>query len=358
MERLRRRPVQLTTLHDVARLAGVSPMTASRVVNRESTVRPEKRDLVLAAIRKLNYSPSRAARSLAGAETHRIAVAYSNPSNGYMSEFLMGVLEESSRAATQLIVEQFSENDEVGYVLERLHLSGSNGVVLPPPLCEWKELVDGLLRTHIPVVAVATGHALSHAPSIRIDNELAARELTQHLLDHGHRQFGFISGHPNQSVSAQRFAGFLAALQGAGISPGSVHVEQGYFTYRSGLESAARILASESRPTAIFAANDDMAAATATLAHRMGLDVPRDISIVGFDDTAIATSVWPALTTIHQPIAEMARTAVDCLLQQLRRKRHTWTLPPQKIVPHRLCVRESTASCPKRANAPASSPNY
>jgi LacI family transcriptional regulator len=358
MERLRRRPVQISTLHDVAQLAGVSPMTASRVVNRESTVGPEKRELVLAAIRKLNYSPSRAARSLAGAETHRIAVAYSNPSSGYMSEFLLGVLQESSRAATQLIVEQFSESDSVAEVLERLHLGSSNGVVLPPPLCEWQELLDGLSRTGIPVVAVATGHALSSTPSIRIDNELAARELTQHLLDHGHRHFGFISGHPNQSVSAQRFAGFLGALQGAGISRASVQVEQGYFTYRSGLESAARLLAVKSRPTAIFAANDDMAAATSTVAHRMGLDVPKDISIVGFDDTAIATSVWPALTTIHQPIAEMARTAVDCLLQQLRRKRRAWTIPPQKIAQHRLCVRESSGPCLTGVNGSAVPPNY
>lgn len=356
MERLRRRPIQLSTLQDVAQLAGVSPMTASRVVNRESTVGPEKRDLVLAAIRELNYSPSRAARSLTGAETHRIAVVYSNPSSGYMSEFLLGVLEESSRAAMQLTVEKVSESDTVEEVLERLQQGASNGVVLPPPLCEWQQLVDGLLSARIPMVAVATGHAMIHAPSIRIDNQLAARELTQHLLDHGHRRFGFISGHPNQTVSAQRFEGFLAALQDAGISRASVQVEQGYFTYRSGLEAAGRILANKTRPTAIFAANDDMAAATSTLAHRMGLDVPKDISIVGFDDTPIATSVWPALTTIHQPIAEMARTAVDCLIQQLQRKRRGWTLPPQTIVPHRLCIRESTGPRPVQVNRSVVSP--
>jgi LacI family transcriptional regulator len=344
-------------MHDVAQLACVSPMTVSRVINRESTVRPAKRDLVLAAIRKLNYSPSREARSLASADIQRIAVAYSNPSNGYMSEFLLGVLNESSRAGTQLIAEQFSEGDSVGYVLERLRLGGCKGVVLPPPLSEWQDLVDGLSSANIPAVAVATGHGLSHTPSIRIDNELAARELTQHLLDFGHQQFGFIAGHPNQSVSAQRFAGFLAALEGAGISRSSVQVEQGYFTYRSGLESAARILAGETRPTAIFAANDDMAAATSVVAHRMGLDVPKDLSIVGFDDTAIATTVWPALTTVHQPIAEMARAAVNCLMQELRHRRTASISPTHKIVQHHLCIRESTGPSSKGERIRVIEPN-
>lgn len=329
-------------MHDVADLAGVSPMTVSRVVNRHPSVTPERRDSVMAAIRKLQYSPSRAARSLARGKAHRIAVPYDNPSNGYMSEFLLGALKESARAGTQLIVEDFTQGESVEDILQRLRRGGSEGVVLPPPLSEWQELIEALSSAGYPAVAVARGHRTMHLPSIRIDNELAAKELTQHLLDQGHRDFGFITGHPNQTASAQRFAGFVSALQGAGIPRDAVQVEQGYFTYRSGIQAAARLLMGADRPTAIFAANDDMAAAASMVAHRLRLNVPKDISIAGFDDTALATTIWPALTTVHQPIAEMAGAAVERLAQMFRSERSNLTAPFDKVVSHRVCVREST----------------
>ena len=124
-------------------------------------------------------------------------------------------------------------------------------------------------------------------------------------------------------------------------------VEQGYFTYRSGLDAAERLLASDDRPTAIFACNDDMAAAAAGLAHRLGLDVPGDVSIVGFDDTSIAANIWPALTTVHQPIAAMARAAVDLVLEEIRRKRDGSGEPRQLMHPHTLIVRDSSGPAPK-----------
>jgi LacI family transcriptional regulator len=123
-------------------------------------------------------------------------------------------------------------------------------------------------------------------------------------------------------------------------------VEQGYFTYRSGLEAAERLLADEPYPTAIFAANDDMAAAAVSLAHRIGFEVPEDLSIAGFDDTPIAASVWPALTTIHQPVAAMACAAVDLVLEEVRRHRDGTGAPRQLLHPHTLIVRESTGAAP------------
>jgi LacI family transcriptional regulator len=182
--------------------------------------------------------------------------------------------------------------------------------------------------------------------TIRIDNEAAAFELTQHLLALGHKRFGFIKGHPNQTVSQQRLDGFMTALKAAGIPLEDVRVEQGYFTYRSGLDAAEKLLAGDHRPTAIFAANDDMAAATAGLAHRLGLDVPGDISIVGFDDTSIAANIWPPLTTVHQPIAAMARAAVDLVLEEIRRKRDGTGEPRQLMHPHTLIVRDSSGPAP------------
>ncbi len=133
-------------------------------------------------------------------------------------------------------------------------------------------------------------------------------------------------------------------MQEAGLKPDPRMVTQGYFTYRSGLEAAEKLLRAPKRPSAIFASNDDMAAATVAVAHRMGLDVPRDLTIAGFDDTPLATTVWPALTTVRQPIADMAREAVKLLLEQLRRKRAgAETEPVQKLLEFTLIPRESTA---------------
>jgi LacI family transcriptional regulator len=349
MARQRRRAIQSATIRDVADRAGVSPMTVSRVINRGSNVRSETRDLVNSAIKALNYSPSAAARSLAGSEPHRLGVLYHNPSTGYLSEFLLGVLDESSRTGAQVMVEKCAESEIVGPTLVKLRKSGIDGLILPPPLCESKPLLNEVRSAGVAVVAVAPGHPSPDMATIRIDNEAAARELTEHLLSLGHRRFGFITGHPNQTVSAQRLNGFLSALSEAGIDRKQVRVEQGYFTYRSGLEAAEKLLAHQPRPTALFAANDDMAAATSSVAHRLGLHVPADISIVGFDDTPMAVTVWPALTTIHQPVADMARAAVNLLLEEIRRKHDGNTSPRQLVHPYKLIVRESSGPAPVAA---------
>ena len=346
-ERQRRRSTQSATIRDVAARAGVSPMTVSRVINRETTVKEETRALVEQAITDLNYAPNPAARSLAGSAPFRIGLLYDNPSTGYLSEFLVGALDESSRTGAQVVIEKCAEPELAGATLTRLLKTGVDGLILPPPLCESPQVLAEVKAAGAAAVGVATGTASSDMATIRIDNEAAAYELTQHLLALGHKRFGFIKGHPNQTVSQQRLDGFMTALKAAGIPMEDVRVEQGYFTYRSGLEAAERILAMDDRPTAIFAGNDDMAAATAGVAHRLGLDVPGDLSIVGFDDTSIAANIWPALTTVHQPIAAMARAAVDLVLEEIRRKRVGAGEPKQLMHPHTLIVRDSTGPAPE-----------
>ncbi len=195
----------------------------------------------------------------------------------------------------------------------------------------------------MPAVVVATGRPSPDLSAISIDDFEAARSMTRRLLDLGHTRIAFIKGHPNQTASEQRYQGFLSCMAEAGLSVGAKQVEQGYFTYRSGLEAAERLLRNPKKPTAIFASNDDMAAATVAVAHRMGLDVPRDLTIAGFDDTPLATTVWPALTTVRQPIAEMAREAVKLLLDQIRRKRSGAAPEPlHKLLDFTLVPREST----------------
>jgi len=308
------------TIHDVARYAGVSPMTVSRVINGEKNVRDSTRQAVNAAIRHLNYAPNPAARSLAGADLVRIGLLYSNPSAAYLSEFLVGSLDQCSRANIQLIVEKCDEPGAQA-AATRLVGSGIDGIILPPPLCDVAEVIRALAEANVPAVAVATGKPPADVSAVRIDDFAAAQAMTRHLIGLGHRRIGFIKGHPNQTASRQRLEGHLAALAEAGVAADDGLIAQGYFSYRSGFEAADQLLAGPAGPTAIFASNDDMAAAAVSVAHRRGLDVPGDLTVVGFDDSAIATTVWPELTTIRQPIADMSRQAVTLLADEIRSRR-------------------------------------
>jgi LacI family transcriptional regulator len=338
------------TIHDVARRAGVSPMTVSRVVNGERNVREATREAVLAAVKDLKYAPNPAARTLAGAQATRIGLLYTNPSAAYLSEFLLGALDESSRKSAQLMLEKFEISDAAAEraAVARLIDGGVSGVVLPPPVCESHVILTELKKARIPTVAVATGRFRADASCVRIDDFKAAYEMTRYLLGLGHRRIGFIKGHPNQTASGERMLGFETALRESDLSPQPPRIEQGYFTYRSGLEAAEKLISARPRPTAIFASNDDMAAAVVSVAHRKGLDVPKDLSVVGFDDTAIATTVWPELTTIRQPIAAMAETALDVLVRDIRRRRSGENVAPvDQLVAHTLIERESASAPPR-----------
>jgi LacI family transcriptional regulator len=315
-----RKSGKVITIHDVARHAGVSPMTVSRVINGESNVREETRVRVAASVAALRYKPNQAARSLATADAIHIGVLYSNPSANYLSEFLLGSLEQSSLSGCQLVIEKCEGTESQAEAVRRLVKGGIDGVVLPPPLCDSEEALKAVHEAGIGVVLVASGKPAPDHSAISINNFEAARAMTRHLLELGHRRIGFINGHPNQTATGQRFHGYVEAMTEAGLSVDAEQVAQGYFTYRSGLEAAEKLLDGP-RPTAIFASNDDMAAATMAVAHRRGLDVPGDLSITGFDDTPLATTVWPELTTIRQPIAEMAREAVRLLVEQIRSRR-------------------------------------
>jgi LacI family transcriptional regulator len=347
IERQRRRSSQSVTIRDVAAHVGVSPMTVSRVINRESNVKSETREMVHAAIRALNYAPSPAARSLAGSVPCRIGLLYDNPSTGYLSELLLGTLDESSRTGAQVLVERCGDSEMAEAALGKLLKTGIDGLILTTPLCESERVLAEVQHAGVVAVAVAPGLASERLATVRIDNEAAARDLAEYLLSLGHRRFGCIKGHPSDAGGQQRLDGFLGALAKAGIEADTVRIEQGYYTYRSGLAAAQRLLAEEPYPTAIFAANDDMAAAAVSLAHRMGFEVPQDLSIAGFDDTPVAASVWPALTTIHQPVAAMARAAVDLVLEEVHRARQGTGAPRQLLHPHTLIVRESTSVAPR-----------
>jgi LacI family transcriptional regulator len=351
VRRTRRRRGTAVTIHEVARKAGVSPMTVSRVTNNEDNVREATRDLVLRAIRELNYSPNPAARSLAGAQSTRIAMIYSNPSVAYLSELLVGALDKASKTAAQLVLEKWDDLKPAAERAAARRLAQSvAGVILPPPLCESDVITSELGTAGIPVIAIATGRFRANVSCVRIDDFRAASEMTAHLITLGHSRIGFIKGHPNQTASAQRFAGFETTLEASGLTLNPAYVQQGYFTYRSGLDAAEALLDRKRPPTAIFASNDDMAAAVISVAHRRGLDVPRDLSVVGFDDSSTATTVWPELTTIRQPIAAMADAALNLLLRKIRHKKVGEAGEPvDHLFAHELIRRASDAPPPRES---------
>ena len=317
-------------------------MTVSRVINGEKNVRDETRARVNTAIAALGYAPNAAARSLASARAISVGLLYSNPSAAYLSEFLLGSLDQCSRSGFQLVVQKCDAEEGELRAVDRLIAAGVDGVILPPPLCDSRVIVDGLAVAGVPTVVVATGEPSGSTSAIRIDDFHAAEAMTRHIIERGHRRIGFIRGHPNQTASARRYEGYVAALAANAIAVDPDLVTQGFFTYHSGRDAAERLLSLPDMPTAIFASNDDMAAATIAVAHRRGLDVPRDLTVCGFDDTALATTVWPELTTIRQPVAEMSRNAVLLLAEAIRRKDAGQVAKAvDEVMPYHLVLRQS-----------------
>jgi LacI family transcriptional regulator len=336
-------------------------MTVSRVINGEPNVRESTREAVMEAINQLKYSPNTAARTLAAGEATHIGLLYANPSAAYLTQFLVGALDGARRAGCHLVIEacESERADEQAEATRRFAHSGVDGVILPPPLSESMPVHAELAAAGTPIVSVAMGRPEPGSLNVRIDDFEAAGAMTRHLLELGHRRIGFIRGHPNHIASHERARGFVAALNEYGMEAEEAPMEQGYFTYRSGLIAAERLLSRERPPTAIFASNDDMAAATINVAHRAGLEVPRDLSVVGFDDTAPATTVWPELTTVRQPIAAMAEAALNLLLASLKARRgDSSSGVTEQVLDHDLIIRESSASPAaarkKRSPRPAS----
>ena len=330
------------TLSDVAKDAGVSPMTVSRVINGDHRVRASTREKVTESIDRLNYTPNVAARNLAGVKSLRICLLYGNPSSAYLGELLMGALETASEVGANLIIERTDESVTANEIVEHFHRDW-DALIVPPPISDVPGIRRLVAAEEFPTVFLSSATQPGRALEIRIDDYEAARQVMDLLIEKGHRRIGFIKGHPNQTVSDKRYQGYCDALSDAGIALDPNLVSQGFFTYRSGLDAADELLELSDRPTAIFASNDDMAAGVLASAARHGLSVPRDLSVVGFDDSPIATTVWPNLTTVRQPVAEMAARAVSMVVSAVRTK--SGKLEKDIVVlDHHLIVRDTVSS--------------
>lgn len=295
-------------------------MTASRVVSGSTPVREALREKVIAAIKELNYRPNVAARA-ARSGSVRIGIVLTNPKSTLLGEFLLGAYGESTRIGAHLLLEPAIEEPVKLDALRRLVRTGVDGVILPPPLGDSAPALALLRKENILALAFATAEPRSSISAVTIDDFSGAAVMTQHLIDRGHRRIAFVQGRPEQTPAQRREAGYRATMEKNGLPVRASWVTPGAFTFKSGLEAARKLLALSPRPTAIFAANDDMAAGVIALAHGMDLKLPHDLSVAGFDDSPIAATLWPPLTTIHQPISTMASTAVRTIGDVVRLNR-------------------------------------
>lgn len=321
-------------------------MTVSRVVNGEEGVRPQTRDKVRAAIARLNYQPQRPSRRASDGEVVSIGMVYHDPSVGYLNDFLIGLLNRASQRHVRLDVQRCHDRDDEERQVSAMVSSGIDGLILAPPFCDAERLFKLVSASTTPAVAVSSARPQASISAVGIDDYRAAYDMTRHLLSLGHQRLGFIIGDRLQHCSERRQAGFSQAITDAGLDFRQVALMvQGDFSYRSGLDAAETLLGAEPRPTAIFASNDDMAAAAVAIAHRNGLEVPSDLTVVGFDDAPLATTIWPELTTVRQPIAQMAGVAVDLLLRHIRARRAGTPLPCEHaLMAYELVRRQSDAA--------------
>ncbi len=300
----------------MAEKAGVSIKTVSRVLNNEANVRADTRERVKAAVSSLGYRPNLSARSLAGSRSFLIGLCFDNPNPAYVSDAQIGAIGRCRESGYHLLVEPFDAlgSDPASVLEPMIYNVRVDGVILTPPVSDHTAVLAMLDASKTPYVRVSPERDREHGPSVYMDDYRAAYDMTVYLLGLGHRQIGFVRGHPDHGVSPRRYGGFAAAMADHGCVIDPDLVRQGYFTFQSGFAAAESLLSHSKRPTAIFAASDDMALGVMSVAARMGLTIPADLSVVGFDDNPAAKVVWPQLTTVRQPIAEMAAAAADLLI--------------------------------------------
>jgi len=305
-----------SNIRDVAQRAGVAVKTVSRILNGHPYVSDETRERVNSAMRELNFRPSIAARILTGAKSNQVALIFDNHSPYYMFQLQAGCWEYCRANGIRLLAQPVDVSDplvgeQIRGLVSETHV---DGIILSSPVTDCPAVLAALDVLDIPFVRISPGtnHALTS--SVFMDDAQAADDMTTYLINRGHRRIAFIKGHPNHMSSDDRLFGYRRALDRAGIAFEPQLIAPGEFDFESGVAACAYFLDLAEPPTAIFAANDDMAAGVLSMAHDRNIDLPGQLSVAGFDDTTLARTVWPALTTIRQPVAELARTATEILI--------------------------------------------
>ena len=343
-------PVPIT-ISDVAQLAGVSIKTVSRVINKEPNVRAKTRDKVAAVIRETGYEPNPSARGLASRRSNLIALFYDDlmAESTYVVNVQRGLLQCCRSSGYELLVHPLKYHEKgIRNIPEEItrhsRQTRIDGVILTPPLCDLQVVIRTLEKLNLPFVRLSPGQYESGSMCVHTNDRVAARSVTEHLLQLGHRQVALIAGHSGHKAVKLRERGFREAMEAAGLTVDEHWVLQGESLFEPAYNSALKLLGEPHRPTAIFALTDDMAAGVISAAHELGIAVPEQLSVAGFDDAQIAKQLWPTLTTVRQPIQEMAEAATNLLLDQL----HGRNNPVREIaMDTQLIMRNSTGPAMK-----------
>jgi LacI family transcriptional regulator len=308
-------------MKDVARFAGVSPKTVSRVMNNEPSVKEAKRMRVLKAIAELSYRPNLSARSLRGAKSYAIGLVYDNPNPHYIIALQDGALSVCRKLGFGLQVHPCdSKAPKLALELcDVVHRANLAGLILAPPMSEQPELIRFLAKANIHFVRILS--ALEDPddgyPCVYVNDRAAAYAITVHLIKLGHTRIGFLWGGKKQSSSMERYQGYATALRDHGIAVDKKLAVEGDYRFEDGFRGARKLLALKERPTAIFGSNDEIAAGALAAAKSVGINVPDDLSISGFEDSPFSRQSWPALTTAHQEMDQVAQYATQLLIAQL-----------------------------------------
>lgn len=331
------------TIKSVAEMAGVSIKTVSRVINREGTVKPDTLQRVEEAIKALKYTPNKAARDLASKGTSVLGYVYDNPNAYYIIDMQKGILDVCRKNNFELLIhpcDASSQNiaRELVDMVESAHLAG---LILSPPLSEMPEVLKELDENQVSYVRILSGSGglSSTLPYVLVNDFKAAYDITEHLIEQGHRHIAFIAGDEIHKSTIERLHGYQAALEKAGIPIDESLIIKGTYSFETGVKSAETLLSICPHPTAVFACNDEIAAGTLFGARMQGVDVPQGLAIAGFENSPFSRQTFPPLTTASQPTNEIAQHAASSLIQFLRAKKakvthdnlhHTFT--PELVV--------------------------
>lgn len=329
------------TIQTVADKAGVSIKTVSRVINKEATVRQSTREKVQAIISELGYEPSPAAQALASNRSKLIGLIYDNPSAAYITDVQNGALQACYKNEYSLVIhpckhEAESLAEELVNLVQRSRL---DGLILTPPLTDDPKVLDVLLEKDIPFACIAPEHTSANYSSVSCNDSEIGAKITKYLIEEGHSKIGFILGHVDHGAAKQRFAGYQSALTDANIELSDEYVVQGNFSFESGVQAASELLKLAERPTAIFAANDYMAAGALRAANLRGIKVPEELAIMGFDDAPVSRQIWPTLSTVKQPVFQMSDTATNLLIAKIK---DASKVNEHHVYKAELIIREST----------------
>lgn len=338
-------PPEAVTLAKIARTAGVSPSTVSRILNGTARVSADKQRAVEEAVARYNYRPNVLARSLASGRTNTVGVLTQDISSPFYGEWLRGIEDElTATGLSPLFASGHWDADDEQKQLENLLTRCVDGVIVLHGLVDPEYL--RAYSERVPVVML--GRPLDPMPRLAclgVDNRQGAYDVTMYLIGLGHRSIAHIAGHTLQPDAEQRLIGYREALEDSGIAYDEALIQRGNFEESGGVVAMERLLDSGARFTAVFAANDQTAYGARLAMYRRHIRVPDDISLVGFDDLAGSLYSTPPLTTVRQPIYDIGRLAADAMVRLLRGE-----VVQTRIMPVELIERETVARIEERAS--------